>query len=149
MPQASSAPATSAKYWLKDHDTAYLNEVAPIKNQWYTVLQAQDVRILTFAFMETDLLAQGCEIEVRWTLDGNIYLYSSDFSSGTQIYISRTKYPSIVGGLAASTGVKVLAMLNTIDKRALDAKLEVRIISDTLPTDILNAWCVYETLEVT
>ena len=149
MPSAQAGYSAANKYWLKDHDTAYINITSPVQNQWYTVLQADDVRILVFAFMEIDLLAAGADFEIRWTLDGNVYSTADNYASGIQIYVTRNKYPSGIGtGLSTQVGIQS-AMLSLLDKRALMAKLEIRIKSVTLATDVLAAWCVYETLEVT
>jgi len=149
MPSAQAGYSAANKYWLKDHDTAYINITGPVRNQWYTVLQTDDVRILVFAFMGIDLLAAGADFEIRWTLDGNVYTTADYFASGTQIYVTRDQYPSGIGsGLIAQAGSRS-AMLSLLDKRALMAKLEIRIKSVTLATDVLMAWCVYETLEVT
>jgi hypothetical protein len=149
MPQASGAGGAGAKYAYLDHDSAYLNQVPPVLNQWYTVFNAQDVRLLGCFIEQENDEAQNETIEVRWTCDGTVYFCSVSTNSGTEYEASRTKYSSTGGG----DGIDMVAVAGmpfvTRDKRAQDFLVEVRIISALGTNQTLRAWCVYETLETT
>jgi hypothetical protein len=149
MPIAHAGYVAQVKYWLQDHDTDLVNESPPVQNQWYTIFEDDDVRLLTCAVMATDLMEAGSDLAVRWTLDGNVYLLTFNNASGVQDYIYRTKYPSGTNLELAKLANPMMAMQQFGDKRALHMKIEVRKTSACLATDILQAWCVRETLEAT
>jgi len=146
MPQASGA---AVKYAYLDHDSAVVNEAPPVQNQWYTVFDEENVRLIWCVVTATDLLAAGADIEVRWTCDGNVYFMAHTVASGGPEWVFRMWSPSTGGTLGLSTDDSVRNAAFNVDKRAQSFKVEVRVTSAVLATDILEAWCVYETLEVT
>jgi hypothetical protein len=150
MPQASGAGGgAGAKYSYQDHDTAVVTELPPVQNQWYTLMDDDDVRLLANAIYQKNDEAVAKTLEVRWTCDGTVYLLSFGADDDVQYYISRQKYPSTeVDCLKVSNG-EVAPMLEILDKRAQDFLIEVRITSALGTNQDLTAWAVYETLEVT
>lgn len=146
MPTANGA---TIKYAYGDHDTAIVYAAPPTQNNWETLFDEEDVRLIWCVVCATDLLAAGSDIEVRWTIDGTEYFVDFTADSGTVYFIYRDFVPS-GGGTAGLT--KTDSEYNAakyVDKRGQSFKVEVRKTSAVLPTDILEAWAVFETLEVT
>jgi len=144
MPQASGA---GRKYAYLDHDSAYINEAPPVQNTWYEVFHEYDVRLLYCVVMATDELAAGADIEVKWTIDGNEYFTAFTGDSDEDYFIYRDYLGSLVGTAGLLNNSNRFNGSYYVDKRGQDFKVEVRVTSDVLETDILEAWCVYETLE--
>jgi len=147
MPAAHGG--ASKKYWLMDHEPAEVILASPVTDVWYPVLTESDVRLLLFSIMQINDDEAVKDIEVRWTLDGNVYTVEiQNAENGAQYYIAKDKHSSVVGGLdnnidLISCGGKIL------DKRALEAKLEIRITSACGTNQMLIGACLYETLEET
>lgn len=137
------------KEWLQDHDTDQVLETPPIQNTWYEVFHAEDVRLLFNTMYQTNDEAAAKDIEVRWTIDGNVYFVTTNLANGTLNYIHR-RYPPSAGG---TSGLGVTAAIFNaayyIDKRGLDFKVEVRMTSVPGTNQTMRCSCVRETLEVT
>jgi hypothetical protein len=143
------ACAGKTKYAWMDNDTAEVYEAPPILNQWYTVVEDDDLRLLVFAMFQTNEENAAKDLEVRWTLDGNIYLLQANEDAGLVVYVSRNIEPSGSGSELSTSVQWKNAMNQYLDKRCLHGKLEIRITSALGTNQILNAKCVYETLEAT
>ena len=147
MPAAHGG--ASKKYWLMDHDAAAIFENPPEKDTWYEVFHAYDVRLIWCVVLQSNQETNSHNLEVRWTIDGNVYL--DQFSAGNNVayYIFRNYNPSLGGtlGLEADDEPKNAAFY--VDKRGLDFKVEVRDTDANDTNQILQASCVYETLEET
>ena len=137
------------KYWLKDHDTA-LTEDTAVQNTWFTVLDEEDVRLIYHSVEYDDEEHNMPTIQVRWTLDGNVYIGDgSDEAAGSQWYFYRNKYATseasneLIGQLT-----RILCMYD-VPKHALHAKLEARVTNAVGTTPVLRQRCLYETLEET
>jgi len=137
------------KEWLQDHDTDVVNEVPPVQNTWYEVFDAEDVRLLWCHIFQTNDENAAKDIEVRWTIDGNVYFVAVALDDNTVNFIFRNRSPSSVGvaGLTA-TATESNAALN-VDKRGLSFKVEIRMTSLPGTNQLLRCYCVRETLEVT
>ena len=137
------------KEWLRDHDTDLLYEAPPVQNTWYEVFDAEDVRLLWCDIFQSNTEVAAKDIEVRWTIDGNVYFLSLSLADSTATYIYRGRSPSAGGtGGLASTGTEVNAVYH-VDKRGLAFKVEVRMTSVPGTAQVLQCRCVRETLEVT
>lgn len=142
MPDAHSR---HVKYWLQDHDTDESNQAPPVQNTWYEIFHAQDVRLIWCRIIQTNDETAVKDVEVRWTIDGNVYLVSESMANNAPYYIYRTHEPSAVGtaGLTAGTTVENAAL--DVDKRGLDFKVEMRITSALGTNQTLNGRCIRET----
>lgn len=143
------AAGANVKYVYLDHDTDVVNEAPPILNQWYTVFDADDVRLLWCWIRQTNTEAAAKNIEVRWTIDGNVYLVSDPLASGVPDYIFRIPNPSGGGVAGLYYRAPDANACLYVDKRGQRFKVEVRITSALGTAQILTCWCVRETLEVT
>jgi len=141
--------AFGQKYHYLDHDSDVVDRAPPVQNQWYTVFDAEDVRLLTCVVYQKNDETLAKTIQVRWTIDGNVYLTSFSASDNTYYYIYRFYAPSTggTGGLYYSTPPLDAARYD--DKRGHNFKVEVRITSALGTNQILRCYCVRETLELT
>ena len=137
------------KEWLQDHDSAVVDERPPVQNTWYEVFHDQDVRILWCRIYQKNDEAAAKDVEITWTIDGNVYFVSTSLDDNTWEYVYRSVIPSGGGtaGLTIDTTLRNAAY--SIDKRGLDFKVEVRMTSVPGTNQRLECMCVYETLEVT
>lgn len=137
------------KEWLQDPDTDVVDETPPVQNTWYEVFDAEDVRLLWCVIRQDNDETAAKDIEVRWTIDGNVYLEQVGLNDATSMWVWRDHDPSVggTGGLSSSTSIFNAAYYT--DKRGLDFKVEVRITSVPGTNQRLRCWCVRETLEVT
>lgn len=137
------------KMMWRDHDTDIVDELPPVQNEWYTVFDAEDVRLLWCRLEQNsdDVVAK--DIEVRWTIDGNVYFVTFSLDDTTAEFIYRNYAPSVGGtqGLWHTTLEQQAAFY--IDKRGQDFKVEVRMTSVPGVNQRLRCWCVRETLEQT
>lgn len=144
MPQASGA-----KYHYLDHDTDFLNMVPPVQNAWYQVFDAEDVRLIWCCVFHSNTGAVAKDIQVRWTIDGNVYLIGWSVPSGVVHSVYRYIQPSTGGtqGLGWDGGIMTAGYRT--DKRGQRFKVEVRMTSAPGVNEDLRCWCVRETLEPT
>lgn len=137
------------KEWLQDHDSDRVSEVPPVQNTWYEFFDAEDVRLLWCAVKQNNDESAAKDLEVRWTIDGNVYFVSWAADHNTLYYIYRNYLHSAGGtsGLAADTTIRNGAYY--VDKRGLVFKAEVRLTGVPGTNQALYGWVVRETLEVT
>lgn len=137
------------KEWLQDHNTDEVLESPPVQNTWYEVFDAEDVRLIWCEIYQTSTEMAAHDIEVKWTIDGNVYLVAVSLADSTANFIYRDRAPSAVGtaGLTA-TATEVIAGVN-MDKRGLAFKVEVRMTDVPGTAQTLRCRCVRETLEIT
>ena len=144
MPKASGM-----KFHYLHHDTVEQSLVPPVLNQWYTILDAYDVRLLQVRVQQTNTEAAAKDLEVRWTIDGVVYFCTFTPASGTNVHVYRTIAPSAGGtnGLwNSATGY--LAHYYT-DLRGQHVKIEFRITAALGTNQTLLGRVNYETLELT
>ena len=134
--------------WLCDHDTDVVDESPPVQNTWYEVFHAQDVRLIWCIIYQVHDEAGVKDLEVRWTIDGTVYLLQTPVADSTFRGVYRNYIPSTGGTLGLAEGVATLNAALNIDKRGLDFKVEARITSVLGTNQILRCYCVRETLEV-
>jgi len=137
------------KFHYLDHDTDIVSEAPPVQNTWYEVFHAYDVRLSWCEILQTNTETAAKDIQIRWTIDGNVYFVQRSLANNTIEYIHRNRLPS-TGGTAGLgyTATEVNANKYT-DKRGQDFKVEVRIISALGTAQTLICRCVRETLELT
>lgn len=146
MPVASGR---GLKYWLQDHDTAYLDQT-PVQNTWYTILDEDDVRLIYHSVEYDDDEHNMPTIEVRWTLDTNVYNGTcADEAAGTQWYVQRQKYAVVEGGEELLGSTTRIMCMTDVPKHALHGKLEARVTNVVGTNPHLIQRCLYETLEET
>jgi len=143
------ACAGGIKYAWMDHDPAYLNEVA-VKDMWYEVAHIYDFRELLFAVQYDDEEHTRPTFQVKWTIDGNVYFVEfADEEPGAQKYAMKDKYPSTGGTLGLQGRPKFSDLQMYDDKRGLDGLFEVMVTNVVGTNPLIEAWLLYETLEVT
>ena len=137
------------KEWLQDHDSDVVDETPPVQNTWYENFDAEDVRLLFQQIYQKNDETAAKDLEIRWTIDGNVYFTAVAALDGTYYYVFREGAASSGGtdGLGTST-INYNAGIRT-DKRGLDFKVEVRMTSVPGTNQRLLSNCVRETLEVT
>ena len=137
------------KHHYLDHDTDVVDESPPDQNTWYEVFHAQDVRLLWCWIRQKNDEAAAKDVEVRWTIDGNVYFASVSLADDTDSYVYRSWTPSAAGtsGLVVDTANRNAAWF--VDKRGQDFKVEIRMTSLPGTNQRLRCYCVRETLEVT
>jgi hypothetical protein len=145
----AASGAGGKKYWLQDHDTDEVNEAPPVINVWYTAFDAEDVRLIWCAITQHNDESAAKEIQVRWTIDGQVYWVADSVDSDAIKYVYRNREPSLAGtqGLVVSTSTYNAAYY--VDKRGLDFKVEVRLTDAAGTNQTLICDCVRETLEET
>lgn len=146
MPEAHQG---EVQYHYDDHDTDVVDETPPVQNTWYEVFDAEDVRLLYNSIMQSNDEAAAKTLEVRWTIDGNVYFVSQVAVSGTYYYIFRHIVPSGAGtaGLLSNVADRMGAFYT--DKRGKEFKVEVRIISVVGTNQRLLSYGVRETHDQT
>lgn len=139
------AEAAEVHYHYRDHDTDEVDELPPVQNTWYEVFHAQDVRLLKCVIWHINDEAAIKAVEVRWTIDGNIYLVITNLDSNVTTWVRRTYQPSAAGtdGLAVAGTFRNADWYT--DKRGLDFKVEVRMTGVPGTNQRLQCWCVRET----
>jgi hypothetical protein len=149
MPQASTPASTQIKYSWKDHDTAEQLLNPPVLNQWYTVFDSDDVRLLIMTIYQKNTEAAAKDVEIKWTIDGTTYFCTESLTDDTTYWIYRIVASSSGGttGLRAEN-IRTFAF-DMLDKRGLKFKVETRIITALGTAQSLKARAVYETLEAT
>jgi len=146
MPTAHGA---GAKYAYLDHDTDVVNEAPPILNQWYTVFDAEDVRLLWCTVIQTNNEYTAKNVEIRWTIDGNVYFWTAALVSHDENYVYRTQTPSTGGTNGLYIQLPEMNAAAHVDKRGHSFKVEVRITSALGTNQGLICYCARETLEQT
>jgi hypothetical protein len=149
MPQAAAAYVPQIKYMWLDHDTDVVSEAPPTWNQWYTVFDADDVRLLWCVIYQSNDEQAAKNVEVRWTIDGITYLVAFSLANNTLTWIYRDYKPSTGGILGLLTSAVALNGAMYVDKKGQSFIVEIRITSANGTSQVLNGYCVRETLEPT
>jgi len=137
------------KFHYLDHDTEMVDLAPPEQNDWYEVFTDEDVRLLLCVVRQTNTEAAAKTIEIRWTLDGNVYLGSVSAANNTLCYVYRNHVPSTGGTLGLSIDTSWRNACFYVDKRGINFKVEVRITSALGTNQTLLCRCMRETLEST
>jgi len=133
--------------WLKDTDTNMVDLLPPVLNQWYTVFEAKNVRLLWCVINQSNVEAAAKHIEVRWTIDGNVYFVDDNLGSGAYDYIFRSNAPSALGTDGLWYNATYVNAARNVDKRGINFKVEVRITTALGTNQRLRCWCVKEILQ--
>ncbi len=137
------------KEWLYDHDTDEVNETPPDQDFWYLVFDAEDVRLLWCRLFQVNDEAAAKNIELRWTIDGNVYLRNIALDSNIDYYGFRNYYPSTGGTAGLQITVDMVNAAQYVDKRGHSFKVEIQMTGVPGTNQNLQCQCVRETLEVT
>lgn len=141
--------AFGQKFMYLDHDSDVVNEAPPVLNQWYTAFDALDVRLIWCRARQTNVETAAKDINVRWTIDGNVYFVNTTMDNNTWYYVFRYPNASTGGTLGLATGTPIENAGYHVDKRGQSFKVEVRIVSALGTNQTLECECVRETLELT
>jgi len=137
------------KFHYADLDTQYIEQIPPEQNNWYEVFTDEDVRLLLCVIRQTNTEAAAKEIQIRWTIDGNVYWGAVTAANNTLYYVFRDQQPSNGGTAGLSIATSWRNACFYVDKRGINFSVEVRLTSVPGTNQILNCWCVKETLEIT
>jgi hypothetical protein len=75
---------------LQHMPDAYLNQAAPVQNTWYTILDTTlNAQLAVVPFHVADT---GETVEVRCTVDGQVYVASQIAVAGTEYWVVRSSY---------------------------------------------------------
>lgn len=149
MPQASAGYVAQVKYAWMDHDPAYIDISPPVQNTWYELYHAYDVRQLLMGVKYRDDEQEGNNVEVRWTCDGNVYLFATTLDDDDQEDIYKTKFQSGTTEELTRDSTPPGMDAPYRDKRALDFLVEARVTGVIGTNAHLEAYALYETLEAT
>lgn len=143
-----SLDKASIEFWLQDHDSDVVDEQPPVQNQWYPAFHAEDVRLIWCVVQQNNDETVNKDVEVRWTIDGNVYTSTTSLPDSTDYWVHRGH--EAAGGtydLRFDTSRKNAGY--NVDKRGLDFKVEVRQTAALGTNQRLRCWCVRETSEAT
>jgi len=149
MPVACAGPIAPVKYAYLHHDSGYVNEAPPIQNQWYTVFEDDDVRVIRAQMRQGNGAADNKAVEWRYTVDGLVYGCPFSLPNGVYWDIWRDRGQSPFGLTATAILTEKLNAAMHVDLRGQHVKAEVRLTDAPGANQTLQAWGVYETLEVT
>lgn len=149
MPRAGGNIAAQIKYAYMDYDTDVVDEEPPVQNTWYEVFDAEDVRLLLVNIRQDNDETDAKTVEMRWTIDGNVYLGTRPLPDTTREYAYRSYQPSTLGTLGITISGTALNAMRNLDKRGHAFKVEVRITDVPGTNQRLRCWAIRETLEET
>ena len=149
MPVAGGSIVEPKKYHYKDHDTFLVNQVPPVQNTWYSDLDEDDVRHIWCQIFQSNDEAVAKDVEVRWTIDGNVYLVALALGNQANTYIYRERTPSAAGTTGLLSTADPANAAYYVDKRGQAYKTEIRMTGVPGTNQILRMRDVAETLEET
>lgn len=141
--------AFGQKFMWRDHDTDQVSLAPPVQNQWYEVFHGYDVQLLRCRILQVNGEAVAKIIEVRWTIDGNVYFTSDSINNNIENFVYRANAPSTGGTDGIDVTTSFVAAARNTNKCGQDFKVEVRITSALGTNQTLLCQCVRETLELT
>lgn len=123
---AYEAHAKQKKWHYEDNDPDQVSEAPPTLNLWYELFDEEDQRLIFHHIKQAndEVAAKTCEM--RWTIDGTVYLRAQSLASGQDYFIYKTEAVSGAGAPIYASTTTVNAGYHT-DKRGLSFKVEVRI----------------------
>lgn len=141
--------APEPKRWLQHYDSANLALAPPIQNMWRELLHALDCRLIQVRFHQENDETNPKTIEMRWTIDGVVFFFVIAMVNDTNRWAYRDHNLSLGGTFGITSQDSIINAGYYTDIRGLDLKIEIRITDAAGTNQKLNAWAVYETLEVT
>ena len=145
MPVAGGSIAEPKHYHYEDVDTVYVNEAPPVQNTWYPGIDDEDVRHIWAVILQMNDEAAGKNCEVRWTIDGKVYLLALNLANNAQRFLYRNQVPSTGGTLGIGLDEIRVNAGYYVDKRSQAYKTEIRITDAPGTNQTLKMWDVYET----
>ena len=149
MPRAGGSIAAQIKYAYKDNDTDEVSEAPPVQNTWYEVMNREDARLIWCQFLQTNDEAANKDVEIKWTIDGNVYFYGVSVASASPKYVYRIHVPSAGGTAGLTIDTEKRNAAYNVDKRGQAFKVEIRTTSVPGTNQVLTCRCTAETLEET
>ena len=149
MPRAGGSIVAPVKYAYEDHDSDRVFEEPPTQDTWYTVFDAEDVRLLWCQILQWNVEAAAKTVHVKFTIDGTVYHGSLSLPHDSDRWVYRDHMESAGGTQGLDFSETALNAAWHADKRGKSFK--VTVMMSTLPgTDqTLECQCVRETLEET
>ena len=149
MPVAGGGATVQVVHHYQDHDTDEVDMIPPVQNTWYEVFDAEDVRLIWCYCYQKNDEAAAKDVEIRWTIDGNVYFSSVGLLDDTDRYVYRNRDPSAGGTEGLSFDAVKYSAAYHVDKRGHRFKVEIRMTEAVGTNQILRCRCVRETLEET
>lgn len=133
----------------KDHDTDVKDLQPPERDVWYELFDSEDVRLMWCVLHQSNDGAIDQGVEVRWTIDGNVYFTMFTANNLVTYYIYRDHQPSQSGtaGLGSNSTVRTAGIYGV--KMGQRIKVEVRMTGFPGTNQRFAIWTVKETLEDT
>ena len=149
MPAACGGHVAQVKYHYQDHLTDHLSQAPPVRNTWYTVFDAEDVRLLWCKISHVNTEELAADLEIRWTIDTNVYTLAIAGATWATPYSIWRRCPDLGSAEELYADATEKNAAYTVDKRGKAFKVEIRMTSVPLTNPELHCWCVRETLEAT
>ena len=147
MPVAGGSIVQFRRYGYEDQDAYRVEEMPPIQNTWYTGFNEECVRHILAVIRQRNDESAAKVVEVKWTIDGNVYFISVSLDHDTPTWIYRNRYQSSGGTAGLGSSATIVNAAHYVDKRGLAYKTEVRMVSALGTNQSLSMWDVAE-LEV-
>ena len=149
MPVAGGNIAEQVKYHYEDQPPSVVNEAPPVQNTWYPGIDDDDVRHIWCVVRQINDEVAAKDVEIRWTVDGNVYLAAFALANNTATWIFKNREPSAGGTTGLSTLGTSINAGGYADKRGQSYKTAIRMTGAPGTNQVLSMWDVFETLEET
>jgi hypothetical protein len=149
MPTAHGAPIAQIINFLQDHETEEQVKTPPTINVWYTLLDDDDVKLNWFAIIQANDEHSSLDVEIKVTIDGNVYLGAFSADDGTMYYLFKSNVLAAAPNTIDKSTDFSEANGQATPKYGLHMKIEYRVVSAVGTNQALSAWADYETLEAT
>ena len=147
-PQASGAGGggKGGAQPYKDHDTAFNIVSPPTINVWYPQMHDFNARVIWCCVFQVNDEAAAHSLQVRWTIDGNLYVVTIPAAANAAIYyIYRSIRPSGGGTDGLDYSATLFNAGYYVDKRGLDFLVEIQITDVPGTNQGIAAMVTYET----
>lgn len=135
MPQAQGRDVHRCYGW---EPLAILDQTPVVQNTWYTVLEAEDVRVpyITIMHDNTDNVAK--EVEIRLTLDGSVYTITWTLADNTWNWIHCLAQSDAFGNSATPRPAGANDDDHGLEIFAHDFKYEIRMTAVPGTNEVLS-----------
>lgn len=149
MPQAHVAYVPQIKYAWLNHDIAIKTEDPPTLNAWVEALHVYDARLIEQIIVQTNDENDAKDMEIRWTVDGVVYLDDPSLVAATSYYVYKDMLTSDAGTAGLDVSQTECLANRLTDLRGQDILIEFRIKSVNGTNQKVITGIKYETLEPT
>lgn len=153
MPRASAAYVAQVKYWRRHYPLAVLDQVPPVQNTWYTLLETvEDVWLAFVRVLQANDEVAVKNINMRWTADGRtLTRQAGDLGQANNTTNWWSLQSNTLDDISGSTTITPAG--TAIDGGGpffgLSVKLEVRLTSVVGTNQTLRARAIYYLEEAT